>query len=217
MRPRANTLGEFPAPPPAGSHVPADPADAARAEEETEPTPLVTMKAPSQKRDPLDVVREAIGELEYFDGANLAAAICAAALALGLGARAVIIHALDAKKNEVRIVAAKGPQETELIGARVLVQDDVVASTVVDSGRPMTLVIDPNTGLPRHAPDRLRAVGATRAVVAVPALVKKRVVAIIEVVDAAEGAATAVEPAAEYAGIQLARFLVTKRAARAEA
>ena len=48
----------------------------------------------------------------------------------------------------------------------------------------------------------------------VPAFVKKRVVAIIEIVDPKESAATAVEPAAEYAALQLARFLERRKKKR---
>ena len=195
MRPPAGTLVEFPAPPPPGSRIPSRPPHGSK-----------------QPRDPLDVVREAIGELDFLDNPQAAAAVCSAALALGLGARGVIIHAHDARANEVRIVAANGPSCDALVGKAALVEDDVIASTVIANAAPMTLVIDPIVGLLRHAPGRLKAIGATRAVVAMPALVKKRVVAIIEVVDAKESAATAVEPAAQYAAIQLARFLVSRKA-----
>lgn len=194
MRPRAGTLAEFPAPPPPGSRTPSNRPHA------------------SASRDPLEIVREAIGELEFFDSPQAAAAVCSSALTLGLGARAVVIHAHDARRKEIRIVAATGPGSESLTGMAALVEDDVVAATVVVTSASMTLVIDPTVGLPRRAPDRLKALGATRTVVAIPALVKKRVVAIIEVVDAKESAATAVEPAGEYAAIQLARFLVARKA-----
>ena len=90
-------------------------------------------------------------------------------------------------------------------------EDDVVASTVIVGSAPMTLTIDPDVGLPRRAPERLKAIGATDLVVAVPAFVKKRVVAIVEIIDPSESAATAVEPAAEYAALQLARFLERRK------
>jgi hypothetical protein len=191
MRPRAATIGEFPAPPPPGSRTPSH--------------------RPASRRDPLEIVREAIGELDFLDSAHAASSICASALALGLGARAVVIHAHDASKKEIRVVAAHGPKSDVLVGKAALVEDDVVASTVIVGEAPMTLTIDPDVGLPRHAPERLKAIGATESVVAVPAFVKKRVVAIIEIIDPKQSAGTAVEPAAEYAAIQLARFLERRK------
>lgn len=162
-------------------------------------------------RDPLDVVREAIGELEFLDSASAAASICCSALALALGAKGVIIHAHDASKREIRVVAAHGPKSDALVGKAALVEDDVVASTVIVDAAPMTLTIDPIVGLPRRAPERFKAIGASEAVLAFPAFVKKRVVAILEIIDPKEGARTAVEPAAEYAALQLARFLENRK------
>ncbi len=198
MRPPAGTLADFPAPPPPGSNTP-------------DGIPAHAPSAPSSAagaRDPLEVAREAIGELTFLDDARLAASICCGALVLALGARAVIIHAHDARAKQLRVVAANGPATESLIGKTTRVDDDVVASTVVMMGKPMTVKIDPEVGLPSHAPERFRVVGVERAIVATPAVVKKRVVAIVEVIDARGAAATAVEPAAEYAGLALARFLV---------
>lgn len=190
MRERARTIAEFPAPPPAGSRLPS-----------TRP----------KTRNPLEVVREAIGELDFLDSAHAAASVCCSALALGLGAKGVIVHAHDANTREIRVVAAHGPQSESLVGKAALVEDDVIASTVLVGSSSMMLVIDPDLGLPRKAPERLKAMGAARAVVAIPAFVKTRIVAIIEVIDARESAADAVEPAAEYAAVTLARYLSTRK------
>jgi hypothetical protein len=190
MRPPASTIAEFPAPPPPGSRTPS-----------TRP----------KTRDPLDVVREAIGELDFLESAQAASSICCSALALGLGAKAVIIHAHDTGKKEIRVVAAHGPKADVLLGKAALVEDDVVASTVIVGSSSMRLMIDPDVGLPRRSPERLKAVGAQRMVIAVPAFVKKRVVAILEIVDPKESAATAVEPAAEFAARELARFLERRK------
>lgn len=192
MRARAATIGEFPAPPPPGSRLP-------------------SMRPGAGKRDPLDVVREAIGELDFLDSAQAASSICCSALALGLGAKAVVVHAHDAGKKEIRVVAAHGPQSDVLVGKAALVEDDVIASTVIVGNASMTLMIDPEVGLPRRAPERLKAIGATRTVVAVPAFVKNRVVAIIEIVDPSDGAATAVQPAGEYAARTLAHYLEQRK------
>jgi hypothetical protein len=162
-------------------------------------------------RDPLEVVREAIGELDFIDSAQGAASICCSALALALGAKGVVIHQHDSARKEIRVVAAHGPRCESLVGKAALVEDDVIASTVIVGSASMRLVIDPETGLPRRAPERLKAIGAMRAVVAVPAFVKKRIVAIIEVIDAKDAVQDAVEPAAEYAASTLARFLENRK------
>ena len=192
MRARAATIGEFPAPPPPGSRLP-------------------SMRPNASRRDPLEVVREAIGELDFLETAQAASSICCSALALGLGAKAVVVHAHDAGKKEIRVVAAHGPKSDVLVGKAALVEDDVVESTVIFYGAPMTLTIDPDVGLTRRAPERLKAIGAKNSVHAAPAFVKNRVVAIIEIIDASEGAATAVEPAAEYAARTLARYLEQRK------
>lgn len=194
MRPRAATIGEFPAPPAPGSRTPSMP----------------PRSAAVPARDPLDVVIEAIGELDLFDSAQTAAKIACDALALGLGARAVVIHVYDSRVRELRAVAASGQDTAALVGVKTKVDDDVIASTVIENATTMTLKIDPEVGLPRHAPERLRTLATKRAVVAMPALVKKRVVAIIEIFDASERATDVVEPAAEYASTQLARFLESR-------
>jgi hypothetical protein len=106
---------------------------------------------------------------------------------------------------------APRPSADSLVGKAALVEDDVIASTVIVGSASMRLVIDPETGLPRRAPERLKAMGARRCVVAVPAFVKKRIVAIIEVIDAKDSAEHAVEPAADYAASTLARFLENRR------
>jgi hypothetical protein len=214
MRPRAPTIGEFPAPPPAGSRTPSKPPHrAASMRPSAGAMEAASSATPRKERDPLDIVREAIGELDpdFIDSAQAAAGICASALKLALGPRAVFIHAYDNGSKEIRIVAANGPKSEELMGKAALVEDDALAAMVTVSQGPTILSIDPEVGLPRRAPERLKAVGAQNAVVAVPAMLKKRVVAIIEIVDAKESAASAVEPAAEYAALQLAKFLEERR------
>jgi hypothetical protein len=156
----------------------------------------------------LDVVKERIGELEYFATPWQAAGVCAQALMKALGARAVIIHTHDAPRAEIRVVAATGPKSDALLGASALVEDDFVGSTVIANRKPMTMFIDGE--LPRFAPDRLRAVGAEKSLVTAPAIANDDVVAMIEVVDAETTGAT-VERAMDYTAKQLSAFLAKKR------
>lgn len=161
------------------------------------------------KRDALERVKEAVGELQYFATPWQAAGVCAQALLKALGARAVIIHTYDTRSTELRVVAAQGPKADLLLGASALVEDDFVGSTVVANKKPMSMFIDGD--LPRFAPERLRAMEATKSLVASPAIVKGEVVAMIEVVDAGEANAPVVEKAIAHVATQLGAFLVAKK------
>lgn len=158
------------------------------------------------RRDAFERVKEAVGELEWFATPWQAAGVCAQALEKALGARAVIIHTYDARTTEIRVVAAQGPKADVLLGASALVEDDFVGSTVVANKKPMALYIDGE--LPRIAPERIRAMGAAKSLVASPAIAKAEVVAMIEVVDATEANAAVVEKAIAHVATQLAAFLV---------
>jgi hypothetical protein len=65
--------------------------------------------------------------------------------------------------------------------------------------------------LPRVAPERLRAVGAAKTLLATPAIANGEVVAMVEIVDASEANAAVVEKAVAHAASQLAAFLVAKK------
>jgi hypothetical protein len=161
------------------------------------------------KRDALERVKEAVGELEYFATPWQAAGVCAQALEKALGARAVIIHSYDTRTTELRVVAAQGPKADVLLGASALVEDDFVGTTVVANKKPMSMSIDGD--LPRFAPERLRAMEAKKSLVAAPAIGKEGVVAMIEVVDASEANASVVEKAIAHVATQLGAFLVAKK------
>lgn len=236
IRPKASTLLAAPAPPSAGSKVPphrapasscVDLADADIVEalpatksvppaprRSSTPPPMPAKRAPAKvtalpkKIDALDLVKEAVGELEWFATPWQAAGVCAQALTKALGARAVIVHTHDARTTEIRVVAATGPKADVLLGASALVEDDFVGSTVIANGKPMSMFIDGE--LPRIAPDRLRAMGAAKSLVATPAMARGEVVAMLEVVDATADAAT-VDKAIAHAAAQLAAFLVAKK------
>jgi hypothetical protein len=233
FRPKASTLVASPAPPSAGSKIPphraaissvvdlidadivetkAAPKSAPKvATRSSTPPPMPVKASPIRlvKRGALDVVKEAVGELEWFATPWQAAGVCAQALMKALGAGAVIIHTHDARTTELRVVAAQGPKADVLLGAAALVEDDFVGSTVVANKKPMSMFIDGE--LPRIAPDRLRAMGAAKSLVASPAITNGEVVAMIEVVDASEKDAALVEKAMAHVATQLGAFLVAKK------
>jgi hypothetical protein len=170
---------------------------------------LAAPKITLLERDALERVKEGVGELEYFATPWQAAGVCAQALEKALGARAVIIHSYDARTTELRVVAAQGPKADVLLGASALVEDDFVGATVVANQKPMSMSIDGD--LPRIAPERLRAMGAAKSLLAAPAVSKNDVVAMIEVVDATEANPAVVEKAIAHVATQLGAFLVAKK------
>lgn len=164
----------------------------------------------SRARDPIDVLDETIGELEYFGTAAQAATICATALAKTLGARAVVIHQHDDKARQLRSIAVDGPKSRPLLGSATRVDDDLLASIVVATGKPTALSFDGT--LPRIAPQRLRTAGAARSVVATPAMWAGSCVAVIEVIDATEAPGSKLlAEACNLVATNLAVFLGTKK------
>lgn len=137
---------------------------------------------PTQRPEPARVVREMVRELEPRATASQAAGVCAAVLAGTLRARAVVIHAHDPRTGAVRIIGADGVGTQDLVGSTYAADDDFVASTVLANEHVMRLRFD--EGLPRSAPSRLREVGASRSLLAVPVVALHACVAIIEVIDA---------------------------------
>ena len=160
---------------------------------------------------PIDAVREAVGELEFFATPWQAAGVCAAALAKALRAGAVLVHLYDAKRRELRTIAVEVARPHDLLGSTAAADDDLVASAVTVNKKPMTLRFD--GGLPRSAPARLRTVDAKRSLVAVPAIASGACVAVIEVVDATDPNAKALQEACAFVAERLAKFLASRRAA----
>jgi hypothetical protein len=143
--------------------------------------------------DPIARIREDVGDLELFGTAWQAAAFSASVLSKSLGARAVIIHAVDASTLELRIIAVKGGNTNDLLGETAVVDDDFVGSTVASNGRPLTMAFDRE--LPRVLPSRFATVGAKSSLFAAPLIVSGRCVGLIEVVDVAASAAAIVTDA----------------------
>jgi len=161
--------------------------------------------------DPMDVLFDGVYELNFVDTAVEAADVCASALAKALRARAVVVHAHDLVKRELRAIGVHGASFTELFGSAARSEDDLVASAVVCNEAPVTMRWDGE--LPRLAPRRFGIVGAPRTVVAVPAMAWGRCVAIIEVIDADERVAQRVADSTAYVAERLAEFLSERAAA----
>ena len=160
-----------------------------------------TRSLPPPVRDPLERLREAVGELEYLATPWQAAGVCAAALMRVLGARAVIVHTYDRKACELRAIAVESLAPTELLGAITDVSDDADLVRVVATGKASSVRFDGPT--PRAVPDRLSAVAPKHGAVSAPAMAPEGCVALIEVVDGGGRVADA----CAYAAGQLARFL----------
>lgn len=161
--------------------------------------------------DPMDVLFDGVYEMNFVDTAVEAADVCAAALAKALRARAVVIHAHDLVRRELRTIGVHGASYSALFGSASPSEDDLVASAVFCNEAPVTMRFDGE--LPRRAPGRLGVVGAPRTLVAVPAMAWGRCVAMIEVFDADDSVAHRVADSAAYVAERLAEFLSERAAA----
>lgn len=174
------------------------------------PQPSIT-KTFGSLTDPTDILFDVLCELEFADTAKGAAQMCSEGLARALGARAVIIHMHDDGQHELRTIAAHGPRTAALVGSTEPSEDDFIGGAVLCNGKPVSMTFDGE--LPMVAPRRLKVIGVNRSVVAVPAMIWKRCVAIIEVVDADERYAPRTSDAALYVAKRLAEYLVQRAAA----
>jgi hypothetical protein len=163
----------------------------------------------------IDRLREDIGDLELLGTTWQAAGVCAAALAKAVSARAVFVHSHDIARSEIRVIGAHGPGAQDFLGSAADVDDDFVAATLIANGRPLTLTFDGS--LPRLAPERLRQVGAERALVAIPVMspggASASCLAILEVVDGDEASASATSELVMLVARQIGALLSAETAA----
>ncbi len=192
-----------PPPPPPAELSPAD----------AEPvSTIVTKKEPRPSApDPTDILFDGLYELNFVDTPWQAADVCAATLAAAVGARAVVIHAHDLVRREIRAIGVFGPNAHEVLGAIEPSEDDFVAQAAICNQKPLSMRFEGE--LPRLAPKRLATVGAVRSLVAVPVLAWGRCVALIEVVDADDVHVERVTDSIAYVAERLAEFLRERAAA----
>jgi len=169
--------------------------------EDTKPMPKASIE--SLKR--IHSLLESINKIRSASTAWQVAAGCATVMARTLDARGVIIHAHDPRARELRIIGVDGPNTEELLGSVAHADDDFVAINVLASGGTMRVRVDGE--LPRHSPPRLRAVGTSREVVAVPIMSAAGCVAIVELVDVDERCEPIISVVCELLSEQLLRVL----------
>lgn len=197
--------------PVAESVVPAPVSSApARLPADDEPSSGIRSVSPSIP-DPLDILFDAVYELEFADSPEAAALVCAKALQDALLAKAVVIHSHHLTRREIRVIGAVGPSAGKVLGTVEPGEDDFVASAAICNGKPVTMTF--HGELPRLAPTRLSTLSASRSLVAVPILAWNRCVALIEVIDADDDYAARVADAVAYVGERLAEFLAERAAA----
>jgi hypothetical protein len=126
-------------------------------------------------------------------------------LAKTLDARAVVIHRYDARVRELRIIGIEGPNSDGLLGSVANADDDFVAMNVLASEQTMTVRIDGE--LPELAPRRLRALGTSRSIVALPIMRGTACIAVIELVDVEERSVPIIADVCELLSEQLRRVL----------
>jgi hypothetical protein len=161
--------------------------------------------------DPTDLLFEVLYELNFVHTATNAATVCAEALARALGARAVLVHIHDGDSGELRVIGVHGPRTMSLVNTTETIDDDLVASAASCNGKPVTMTFDGE--LPRSAPRRLRVIGVNRSLVAVPAMIWNRFIAMIEVIDPDERLAPRAADATSYVAKRLAEYLVERAVA----
>ncbi len=199
------------APPPPVAIAPPPPVAVASPADDEPRSTIQTRQPRPSAHDPLDVLFDGLYEIEFVDNAWQAADVCAATLARALGAKAVVVHAHDLVRRELRAIGVFGPGAHEVLGTIEPSEDDFVASAAICNQKPLSMKFDGE--LPRLAPARLGTLGAQRSLVAVPVLAWARCVALIEVVDADEIYETRVADAIAYVAERLAEFLSARAAA----
>lgn len=152
--------------------------------------------------DPAEVLFERMYELELVDTLWQAASVCAVALGRALGARAVLVHAHDSERRELRMIGVYGNDTTEIVGSLAGSDDDLVGSAVICNEKAVTMRFQGE--LSRLAPHRFKILGAPQVLVAVPVMARARCLAIIEILDAENRFADRVADSAAYVANRLA-------------
>lgn len=148
---------------------------------------------------------ESINRIRASSTAWQVAAGCAAVMARTLDARGVIIHAHDPRARELRIIGVDGPNTEGLLGSVAHADEDFVAINVLASGGTTRVRVDGK--LPELTPQRLRAVGTARSIVAVPIMSAAGCVAIVELVDVDERCEQIITDVCDLLSEQLLRVL----------
>jgi hypothetical protein len=107
--------------------------------------------------------------------------------------------------RELRIIGVDGPKTDELLGSVSNVDEDFIGTNVLASGTKMRVRVD--GALPELSPPRLRVLGTSRSIVAVPVMSGDTCVALIELVDVDERCEALVSEVCELLGEQLRRVL----------
>jgi hypothetical protein len=164
--------------------------------------------------DPVRVLAVKFGKLVSARTAKDAAAVVACALQNALGARAVVIHAVDARRDELRVIGAHGGASADLFGRRIALSQDVVATSFADRADRVSAVTIVLGATGHRVPERARIVGATRSVLGMRVFIGDRCVALIEVIDSDERYLRRRHVACAYAAERLAMSLSVVAAQR---
>ncbi len=184
-----------------------------RDEIEEAPISTIRVKAPSPLAvvssavfpDPAEVLFDTTYELEFVETTLEAAQVCASALLRALGARSVMVHFYDARRRELRVMAAYGASADEVVGSVENVDDDLTGGAALCNEKTVSIELD--GALPRTAARRLERVGARSLVVATPAMVSGRCVALVEAIDPDPRFSGRAAESARYVADRFAEFV----------
>ncbi len=160
--------------------------------------------------DPIPVMMVKMGDLANAASLEHAANVGASSLAKALRAKAVLVHLYEVKSGETRVLGTDATTAKDTFGVKELGADDVIASTVITSKRPLSLRFEDE---PNALPRRLALLGAERAYVCVPVTIDRQRIVILEVVDADPRFGARVVDAVELVADRLVPF-ITHREAR---
>lgn len=134
--------------------------------------------------DPMDLLFDAMYELNFFETSVEGASYCLASLLRALPSRAGLVHLLDPETRELVTVYAQGANAEHLVLGRIS-DDDWLVSAAICKHRPLIMNYDGDVSsrpLERHA-----FFGEPRSVIVAPVITWGRCLAVIELVDPADG------------------------------
>ena len=172
------------------------------------PALRVVDAAPAQTSptDAMDLLFEAMYEMNFLESTADAARFCLESLAHALPTRAGLVHVLDPDSGDYVTLASMGPSAEHALGSHVA-GDDWLVGAAACKHKPLVVNLDGD--IPTRALDRHAFFGASASVVVSPVISWGRCLAVLELVDPAHGGHFDVraEDALAYVATRFADFI----------
>ncbi|HVU01400.1 MAG TPA: GAF domain-containing protein [Polyangiaceae bacterium] len=174
------------------------------------PETELVLEGPKTERPPGDVVVSALFEelhaLHFLDDVRSGANFVAKVLAEHMGASTVLVHVYDINSRHFVIMSALGNRASALADYATP-EDDAFVAELMKDGEAI-VVLDPKDD-PRFSRGRFLLVEPSRSVACAPAVIERRYLGLLEVVDPLDGSEFGEDDrnALAYAASAFARFL----------